>query len=213
MNTRRIFASMGVVLLFAAGGLIAAENEAGDDKFKATCPVSGKPAIEASVVELPKGEGKVYFCCKNCPKAYKNNPEKFEMKVRRQLLETGQVAQVGCPFSGRPVNEETMVDVGEAKVGFCCKNCLAKFNEADEEGKLQMVFANFDKGFTRQTKCPVSGQPIKAEHMVEHDGKKVYFCCPNCPAAFEADPQKFIRGDGKAPLPQFREGANGSGEA
>ncbi len=39
--------------------------------------------------------------------------------------------------------------------------------------------------------CPVSGKPAKAEHVVEHRGKKVYFCCPNCPGALEKNPQKF----------------------
>jgi len=72
--------------------------------------------------------------------------------------------------------------------------------KADEEGKVKLAFANasFDKGFTRQTKCPVSGKPINPEHFVDFKGKKVYFCCPNCPAAFEKDPEKFV-----AKLPQF----------
>ena len=54
------------------------------------------------------------------------------------------------------------------------------------------------KGFTHQTMCPVSGKPIDPSHSVEYKGKKVYFCCPNCPAAFEKDPEKFV-----AKLPQF----------
>jgi len=198
MKARLVFASLGIALLVIAGGLTAAENESTEKKFEATCPVSGKSAIESSVVELPKDGGKVYFCCENCPKAYKNSPEKFEAKVRRQLAETGQIVQVACPVSGRPINKEVTVEMGHAKVGFCCEKCLAKYNEADEDGKLKLVFDDLDKGFTRQTKCPVSGKPISAEHVVEHDGKKVYFCCPNCPAAFEADPKKFME-----KLPQF----------
>ena len=117
--------------------------------------------------------------------------QKFEAKVRRQLAETGQVVQVACPVTGQPVNKDVTVEVGHAKVGFCCKNCLAKYNAADDDGKLKLVFADLDKGFTRQTKCPVSGKPINAEATVEYEGKKVYFCCPNCPAAFEAEPAKF----------------------
>lgn len=198
MKPRFVLVTMGVALLLATGGLTVAENDPSDQEFQATCPVSGKPAIESSVVELPKNSGKVFFCCENCPKAFAKNPEKFEAKVRRQLLETGQIAQVGCPISGRPVDDETMVEVGHAKVGFCCKNCLAKYNAADDDGKLKIVFADLKKGFTRQTKCPLSGKPIKAEFSVEHEGQKVYFCCPNCPAAFQADPEKFM-----AKLPQF----------
>lgn len=39
--------------------------------------------------------------------------------------------------------------------------------------------------------CPVSGKPVVAEHSVDHNGGKVYFCCPNCPKAFAANPEKF----------------------
>jgi YHS domain-containing protein len=198
MKARLIVASLGVALLLAAGGLIAAEKVATEKKFKATCPVSGKPAIETSVLELPKNGGKVYFCCENCPKAFKSDPKRFEAKVRRQLLETGQIAQVACPVTGKPINKEMMAEMGQAKVGFCCEKCLAKFNAADDDGKLKLVFADLDKGFTRQTKCPVSGKPISAEFTVEYREKKVYFCCPRCPAAFQADPAKFL-----AKLPQF----------
>ncbi len=40
-------------------------------------------------------------------------------------------------------------------------------------------------------KCPVSGKPALTEHAVDHNGGKVYFCCPNCPKAFEKDTAKF----------------------
>lgn len=198
MKARWIVVSLVVALLVAVGGLTAAQIESAAKKFQATCPVSGKPAIETSVVELAKDGGKVYFCCENCPKAFQRDPAKFEAKVRRQLLETGQIAQVACPVSGKPVNKDVTVEVGYAKANFCCKNCLAKFEAADEDGKLALLFDDLDKGFTRQTKCPVSGKPINAEHTVAYQGKQVYFCCPNCPAAFEADPAKFV-----AKLPQF----------
>lgn len=41
------------------------------------------------------------------------------------------------------------------------------------------------------TKCPVSGQPVKADKFVEFNGGKVYFCCGNCPKAFEANTAKY----------------------
>ena len=40
--------------------------------------------------------------------------------------------------------------------------------------------------------CPVSGKPIVKEHSLPYkETAKVYFCCPNCPKAFEADTAKF----------------------
>lgn len=50
-----------------------------------------------------------------------------------------------------------------------------------------------------QTICPVMGNPINKDIFVEYKGKKVYFCCPDCKAQFEKEPEKYI-----AKLPQFK---------
>ena len=40
--------------------------------------------------------------------------------------------------------------------------------------------------------CPVAGtKPAKAANAVDYKGGKVYFCCGNCPKAFEKDSAKF----------------------
>ena len=39
--------------------------------------------------------------------------------------------------------------------------------------------------------CPVSGKDAKKEHAVAYKGAEVYFCCPNCPKAFQANTAKF----------------------
>ena len=49
-----------------------------------------------------------------------------------------------------------------------------------------------------QTTCPVSGDKIDKNVFVEYKGKKVYFCCAQCKAAFEKEPEKYL-----AKLPQF----------
>jgi YHS domain-containing protein len=52
-----------------------------------------------------------------------------------------------------------------------------------------------------QTTCPVmDGNPIDKNVFVEYKGKKVYFCCNECKAKFEADPERYI-----ANLPQFKQ--------
>jgi len=193
-----MFALLAVACAATWSVSYAADDEASKStKFEATCPVSGAPAKEKSVVAIGKGLN-AYFCCDNCPKAYKEKPEKFDLKVRRQLLETGQMVQVGCPVCGKPVDGEHTVAVGKTKLGFCCEKCQTAYQEADEEKQLKMAFADLPKAFTRQTVCPVSGKPINPEAVVEHEGHKVFFCCPGCPGAFKADPAKFT---GK--LPQF----------
>jgi YHS domain-containing protein len=35
-------------------------------------------------------------------------------------------------------------------------------------------------------KCPVSGEPVKADKTLEYKGAKIYFCCENCPKKFDA---------------------------
>ena len=46
--------------------------------------------------------------------------------------------------------------------------------------------------------CPVMGQPVDPNVFVEYEGKKVYFCCEDCKAQFQENPEKYI-----AELPQF----------
>ncbi len=40
-------------------------------------------------------------------------------------------------------------------------------------------------------KCPVSGKAVNPEAKVSFNGGDVYFCCMNCPKAFEANKEKF----------------------
>jgi YHS domain-containing protein len=40
-------------------------------------------------------------------------------------------------------------------------------------------------------KCVVSGGPAKEDKTVDYKGGKVYFCCENCPKAFEKDVKKY----------------------
>lgn len=41
-------------------------------------------------------------------------------------------------------------------------------------------------------KCPVTDAAIDVAHFVEHEGRRVAFCCPKCKAKFEKDPAKFV---------------------
>ena len=94
----------------------------------------------------------------------------------------------------------TAIEIAKVKVAFCCENCQAKVKEAKAADQLAMVFDDLQKAFTLQDKCPVSGKAIDIAQAVDYKGKKVYFCCGNCPAAFKADPAKY-----EAKLPQLKE--------
>lgn len=44
----------------------------------------------------------------------------------------------------------------------------------------------------RQSLCPITGEKIDPSTFVDHQGKRVYFCCAACKKAFLKDPQKYI---------------------
>lgn len=44
-----------------------------------------------------------------------------------------------------------------------------------------------------QRLCPVTGQPIDTSQFVDHEGKRIYFCCSACKEPFLRDPAKYIR--------------------
>ncbi len=131
--------------LLAVGLVAFAADEKKD--FKATCPVSGKPALRDKTVDY-KG-AKVYFCCENCPKAFAKDPTKFATKANQQLVATGQATQVKCPISGGKLNPDASTDVGGVKVGFCCNDCKGKVDAAKGDAQAELVFSDtaFAKGF------------------------------------------------------------------
>lgn len=138
-----LVAMMSVALLSVVA--IAAE----DIKLEGvTCVVaSTKPAKEANSVDY-KG-GKVFFCCKNCPKAFAKDTAKFATSANKQLVATGQAKQIACPYSGKDVAEGTQIKVGGVEVGFCCNNCKGKTEKAEAAEAVEMVFNDkaFEKGF------------------------------------------------------------------
>lgn len=44
-----------------------------------------------------------------------------------------------------------------------------------------------------QTTCPVMGGAVDKAIFVDHNGKRVYFCCEGCPETFKQDPAKYIK--------------------
>lgn len=44
--------------------------------------------------------------------------------------------------------------------------------------------------------CPVADKPVDPAHVLEHDGRRVGFCCAKCKAAFQKEPARYA---GKLP--------------
>jgi len=100
--------------LFAIAGLLLA------GAANKNCPFSGKP------VNADKS-AKVGLCCNNCAgKATKALAEggkaaKGFLKKVKADNEGGDTVNKSCPFSGKAIK-------ATVTVGFCCGNCLGKFN-------------------------------------------------------------------------------------
>ena len=43
-----------------------------------------------------------------------------------------------------------------------------------------------------QTLCPVMGKPIDKSIYVDHEGRRIYLCCPMCVDTFKADPATYL---------------------
>jgi YHS domain-containing protein len=93
-------------------------------------------------------DGKVYFCCQNCPKAFEKDKAKFATKANHQLVATKQYEQGGCPYSGAKLDPSTAIEIAGTKVAFCCNNCKGKAEKMKDDEKLESVFSDksFEKG-------------------------------------------------------------------
>jgi len=111
----------------------------------AKCPVSGKSCDPDANAAFDGG--KLWFCCDKCAAAFKADSAKFAAKSHQQMVSTGQLTQKGCPFSGKPVNAATVIDIGGAEVGFCCPACKGKAEKATGNEQIELVFGDISKGF------------------------------------------------------------------
>lgn len=87
-----------------------------------------------------------------------------------------------------------------------CKAGCSKAGCAKKDGEAKTCQADCTKpccaakAGAEQTVCPIMKKPINKELFVEHEGKKVYFCCPGCIDIFKKDPAKYVKD-----LPQFQQ--------
>ena len=78
-----------------------------------------------------------------------------------------------------------IVVIGAAAMLICGEYAMAQ--EHQHAGNVQK------KEIKTQTTCPIMGGAINKKHFADHDGKRVYFCCPGCNETFQKDPAKHIK--------------------
>lgn len=140
---KRFVLTVALMVGLVGGGIAIAEKAISMEGIK--CIVAGTPAKAEHSVDYK--EGKVYFCCGNCPKKFTAKTDEFATKANHQLVATKQFEQGACPYSGGKLDESTAIEVAGAKVAFCCNNCKAKTEKMKDEDKLTSVFG--DKAFEK----------------------------------------------------------------
>lgn len=127
------------------------------------CPVDGKP-IDPGMSTKVKGE-KVYFCSKECLKAFKAAPEKYAEPLLPEagLLARGPVADedwVQCPAclpaGGQHQRKDVKTLVHDGKVYFLCGDSCVKAFKADP-AKYIRVLAEAMKKVSSDTHMPATG--------------------------------------------------------
>lgn len=151
------------------------------------CPVMDAP-VDFSVKSMTP-DGPVYFCCKGCIKKFEADPAKYEKQVadQRVLLAKLPKIQVTCPVSGKPVDEKVFIEKDGAKILFCCKGCVEKYQK--EPGKFSARLAD---SYSYQTRCPIMNEEIDPTSFIKlKTGQTIYFCCQGCDKKFLKDPAKY----------------------
>ena len=131
-------------LLVAAFGLLLTSVIAADDvKLDGIkCIVQKDKAAKADKSADYK-DGKVYFCCDGCPKAFAKDikdEKKFATKANTQLVATEQAKQHKCPITGKDLDKATEITVAGAKVQFCCNNCKGSVEKLKGDEQADKVF-------------------------------------------------------------------------
>lgn len=141
-------------------------------------------------------------------------PDKPE--ERTQVKESAHAVNAMCPVGKLPIDTTTYEMWGGAKVGFCCKECVATWRawsdkrkdafvakaSSEGEAKAPAAQAAVDAASVERasvyplTTCIVSGEvlgtmgePVKRVY----DGREVRFCCDSCVPRFEADKATYLR--------------------
>lgn len=88
---------------------------------------------------------------------------------------------INCLVAGsKAAKAECSSEYKGGKVFFCCGNCKKGFDGDSAKFSTKANHQLVATGQAKQTKCPLSGAPCKADKVVTVGGAKVYFCCENC---------------------------------
>ncbi|NOY80444.1 MAG: YHS domain-containing protein [Kiritimatiellaeota bacterium] len=102
-------------------------------------------------------------------------------------------AQAACPVMGGKIDKQFYADYQGKRVYFCCADCIAAFKKDPTRYLRKLQKQGVSLAAASQTTCPVMGGKIDKKYYADYQGKRVYFCCGSCIAAFKKAPAKFLK--------------------
>jgi len=166
------------ILLIAAASLAVAlvsALPAVADPPNRTCPVTGAAITPGpnAPQEMVNGSP-VYFCCNDCVKTFRGDPEKYLLAV-----DPGK-----CPVLGNPARPDAAlrVVVNSRLYYFCCENCAAAFKKEPAKYFPELVDPVTKKSFPPKTALP---------HTL-YRGQHYFFAGADSKARFDAAPEQFV---------------------
>ncbi len=140
------------------------------------------------------------------PEAAKTGDATMAKEATATVVVTSEVTPAGAyPLAICPVSGETLGEMGSPvvkvydgrEVKFCCKNCVGTF-EKDLKSSMSILDKKIVEAKSESYPlgtCVVSGEKLGGMgDPVVHNYKNriVKFCCGNCIATFEKDPDKYL---------------------
>jgi YHS domain-containing protein len=166
------------------------------------CAISGNEMKKSEAKSSLEYKGKTYyFCCDNCEKSFKENPEKYVNKIKQEGHEHAHqhgeepmhehaddtAVDPVCGMEIKKSEANATYEYDGKTYYFCMEGCKEKF----VKDPSKYVKSNGDK-----ITCPVSGGTFNksdAAGSMEYNGKTYYFCCAGCKEKFERDPEKYVK--------------------
>lgn len=150
------------------------------------CPVMGHPATDSEPKVLYKGN--VFgFCCAGCVGTFSDNPESF--------LKRHAEADDAVGYSLYDVVARTIIPKETKTHNVLHAGVLYRFVTKENAAAFQKEPKKFVAPAQEASSiCPVSGETLKPGKAVafrDYNGVRYYFCCSECPSAFDRNPSAF----------------------
>lgn len=167
-------------------GIETAKQPANSEQPPILCPVTGKPIDKAVFIRF-RGK-RVYFADQACIAKFRENPGEYAEGLKAQWERMRPLrVQVTCPVTGDTIDKRFFVEMPDDDLYFASEQARASW-EKDRKPYEQKL----DACYTFQTHCGTCPGDFNPQAMIEHESRKIYFCCMGCGGVFKKDPQKFI---------------------